>query len=233
VAQELDRQFPNLRCLRFDSDTTRAKGSHRAILSQFASGAADLLVGTQMLTKGIDLPQVTLVGVVAADGLLNLSDFRAGERAFQTLTQVVGRAGRGEIPGRAIVQTYTPTHPVITAAQQHNYAQFVETELAQRAELNYPPSGRLILIRLSSPEAIAVQKAADRIATALLPTDSTYELLGPAPAAIFRVARRYRWQILLKLAPDTTLILPDITELRALCPTSVSLTIDVDPLNLL
>ncbi|MBW4522350.1 MAG: primosomal protein N' [Scytolyngbya sp. HA4215-MV1] len=233
VVQELSRQFPDLRCLRFDSDTTRTKGSHRAILSQFASGTADLLVGTQMLTKGIDLPQVTLVGVVAADGLLNLSDFRAGERAFQTLTQVIGRAGRGEIPGRAIVQTYTPSHPVIAAVHQHDYTRFVETELAQRAELNYPPRGRLILLRLSSPEAVAVQQAADRVATTLMPSNSTYELLGPAPAGIFRMARRYRWQILLKSLPDTTLPLPDINELRALCPASVSLTIDIDPLNFL
>jgi primosomal protein N' (replication factor Y) (superfamily II helicase) len=234
VAQELSQQFPDLRLLRFDSDTTRTKGSHRALLTRFANGEADLLIGTQMLTKGIDLPQVTLVGVVAADGLLHLADYRASERSFQTLTQVAGRAGRGEEPGRVILQTYTPHHPVIEAVQRHDYQTFVEAELAQRSSLHYPPYGKLLLVRLSSPEPTAVQQAATQVAQALTPPDSEtpgYELLGPAPATIFRVARRYRWQILLKLLPDTTLKLPSVAELRSLCPGSVSLTIDVDPLS--
>ena len=132
VAQELARQFPQLRFIRFDSDTTRTKGSHRTLLTRFANREADLLVGTQMLTKGLDLPQVILVGVVAADGLLNLADYRASERAFQTLTQVAGRAGRGDEPGRVIVQTYSPEHPVIQAVQRHEYESFIETELEQR-----------------------------------------------------------------------------------------------------
>ena len=108
MVNDLAKHLPQARCIRFDSDTTRNKGAHRALLTRFAQGEADLLVGTQMLTKGIDLPQVTLVGVIAADGLLFMPDFRASERAFQTMTQVAGRAGRGEQPGRVIVQTYSP-----------------------------------------------------------------------------------------------------------------------------
>jgi len=191
-----------------------------------------LLIGTQMLTKGLDLPQVTLVGVVAADGLLNLSDYRASERAFQTLTQVAGRAGRGDDPGKAIIQTYTPEHPVIEAVQRHDYESFIHAELEQRQALNYPPYGRLILLRLSSLDAIQVQNAAQIIATALNSKEG-FEILGPAPASILRVANRYRWQILIKFAPDALPQLPDWEEVRSLCPSSVSLTIDVDPLHMM
>ncbi|MBR8841018.1 MAG: primosomal protein N', partial [Stigonema ocellatum SAG 48.90 = DSM 106950] len=232
VAQELAREFPELRFIRFDSDTTRTKGSHRTLLTRFANGEADLLIGTQMLTKGLDLPQVTLVGVVAADGLLHLCDYRASERAFQTLTQVAGRAGRGEEPGRVIIQTYTPEHPVIEAVQHHDYQSFIQAESEQRLALNYPPYGRLILLRLSSLDPIQVQNVAQMIATALAAEDRL-EILGPAPASVLRVANRYRWQILLKFAPDALPQLPHWEEVRALCPQSVSLTIDVDPLNMM
>ncbi|WYL94394.1 MAG: primosomal protein N' [Gloeotrichia echinulata IR180] len=232
VAQELTRQFPQLKYIRFDSDTTRNKGAHRTLLTQFTNKEAHLLVGTQMLTKGLDLPQVTLVGVVAADGLLNLSDYRASERAFQTLTQVAGRAGRGEDPGRVIMQTYTPEHPVIAAVKHHDYLSFSHTELEQRQALNYPPYGRLILLRLSSLDPIQVQNTAQIIATAL-GTGEGFEILGPAPASILRVANRYRWQILIKLAPDALPQLPDWEDVRSLCANSVSLTIDVDPINIM
>jgi primosomal protein N' (replication factor Y) len=232
VAQELSREFPELKYIRFDSDTTRNKGAHRTLLTRFADGEAHLLVGTQMLTKGLDLPQVTLVGVVAADGLLHLSDYRASERAFQTLTQVAGRAGRGDDPGRVIVQTYNPEHQVIEAVKRHDYQSFSTAELEQRQALNYPPYGRLILLRLSSLDPIQVQNTAQIIATAL-GTEEGFEILGPAPASILRVANRYRWQILIKFAPDDLPKLPDWEEVRSLCPASVSLTIDVDPLNIM
>jgi primosomal protein N' (replication factor Y) len=236
VVQELAEHFPELRCIRFDSDTTRAKDAHRILLNRFAQGEAEVLVGTQMLTKGIDLPQLTLVGVVAADGLLHLADFRASERAFQTLTQVAGRAGRGDDPGQVIVQTYSPDHPVIQAVKQHDYATFIQTELEQRAALGYPPYGRLILLRLSSGNAIAVQQAAERVAEqlcCLTESAEAYELLGPAPASIQRVANRYRWQILLKLVEGYSLPLPSLETLRSLCPVEVSLTVDIDPLTIL
>ena len=232
VAQELNKQFPHLRLIRFDRDTTRNKGAHRNLLTQFANGEADLLVGTQMLSKGLDLPQVTLVGVVAADGLLHLSDYRASERAFQTLTQVAGRAGRGEDPGRVIVQTYTPEHPVIEAVKTHDYQSFCDAELAQRQALNYPPMGRLILLRLSSVDPIQVQNTAQIIATNFSDQEGL-EILGPAPASILRVANRYRWQILLKFAADALPTLSDWQEIRVLCPATVSLTIDVDPINIM
>lgn len=232
VAQELSKQFPQLRFIRFDSDTTRRKGAHRQLLSKFANGEAELLIGTQMLTKGLDLPQVTFVGVVAADGLLHLSDYRASERAFQTLTQVAGRAGRGEDPGQVIIQTYNPDHEVIEAVKSHDYQSFTNTELEQRQALNYPPYGRLILLRLSSPEEIQVQNTALKIATALK-SGSGFDVLGPAPASVLRVANRFRWQILIKFAPDALPQLPNWEEIRQLCPQTVSLTIDVDPLNMM
>ncbi|AHJ28277.1 primosomal protein N' [Nodularia spumigena CS-584] len=232
VAQELAKQFPQLSYIRFDSDTTRNKGSHRHLLTRFANGEAHLLIGTQMITKGLDLPQVTLVGVVSADGLLHLSDYRASERAFQTLTQVAGRAGRGDDPGRVIVQTYTPEHPVIGAVQQHDYQSFSQTELEERQALNYPPYGRLILLRLSSLDPIQVQNTAQIIATALSSSEG-FDILGPAPASVMRVANRYRWQIMLKFDPDALPNLPDWDSVRSLCANSVSLTIDVDPLNII
>ncbi|ALF54281.1 hypothetical protein ACX27_17835 [Nostoc piscinale CENA21] len=202
------------------------------MLTQFANGEADLLVGTQMLTKGLDLPQVTLVGVVAADGLLHLSDYRASERAFQTLTQVAGRAGRGDDPGRVIVQTYTPEDPVIAAVCTHDYQSFCQTELEKRRDLDYPPYGRLILLRLSSLDPIQVQNKAQIIA-ANLGNNEDFEILGPAPAGVMRVANRYRWQILLKFNPDELPQLPNWDEIRELCCDGVSLTIDVDPMNIL
>lgn len=275
IAQELQQVFPQLRSLRYDSDTTRTKGSHRRLLDRFAAGDADFLVGTQMLTKGIDLPQVTLVGIVAADGLLHQADFRAAERACQTLLQVAGRAGRGDEPGRVILQTYLPEHPVVTAVQQQSYGAFLATELRQRQELAYPPQGKLILLRLSGPHEGEVMATADRLAQALevflqdlqglqnvtgqsgavqaAIAPEAYQILGPAPAAIARVADRYRWQLLLKLAPNTHLppphlptphlptphlpnteqpLLTKLMQLRQGCPANVSLMIDVDPLYL-
>jgi primosomal protein N' (replication factor Y) len=233
VTLDLEKQFPQLRFIRFDSDTTRTKDAHRTLLTKFANGEADLLVGTQMLTKGLDLAQVTLVGVVAADGMLHLSDYRAAERAFQTLTQVAGRAGRGDDPGKVIIQTYSPQHPVIQAVQNHAYQSFVETELEQRSALNYPPFGSLILLRLSGLDAVEVEKAAEKIAEMLNTAESDYEILGPAPASIMRVANRYRWQILLKFGTDACVELPDLSELRESCPKDISIAIDVDPLNMM
>jgi len=233
VTQELGQLFPDLRLLRFDSDTTRTKDAHRHLLERFAQGEADLLVGTQMLTKGIDLAQVTLVGVVAADGLLHMADYRSTERTFQTLTQVAGRAGRGAEPGRVLIQTYSPDHPVIVAVQQQDYESFTTTALEERVALGYPPYGRLTLLRFSGLAEVAVQAAAERIADYLedLP-EGNFELLGPAPATVLRVADRFRWQILLKSPPQKEPNLPNCSVLRGLCPPGIALTMDVDPLNL-
>lgn len=232
VVNALGETFPELNCIRFDSDTTRTKGAHRSLLTRFAQGEADLLVGTQMLTKGIDLPQVTLVGIIAADGLLYMNDYWASERALQTLIQVAGRAGRGEQPGQVILQTYTPEHPVIEAVQQHCYDRFITTEWEQRQLLHYPPAGQLVLLRLGGPDPQQVQQVAGVIAAqakALLKA-IPHDVLGPAPAPIGRVANRYRWQILLKFPQGQAL--PALLPLKKHCPNEVSLTIDVDPLNL-
>ncbi|WOD37605.1 primosomal protein N' [Nodosilinea sp. E11] len=232
VVNAIAETFPELSCIRFDSDTTRTKGAHRALLTRFAEGGADLLVGTQMLTKGIDLPQVTLVGIIAADGLLYMNDYWASERALQMLIQVAGRAGRGRQPGQVMLQTYTPDHPVVEAVTRHAYEGFIAEEWAQRQMLQYPPAGQMILLRLSSTEAELVQQTAERLAhdvTQLL-GDSDYQLLGPAPAPIPRVARRFRWHLLIKGPLHQPL--PNVQGLKQHCPAAVSLTIDVDPLNL-
>ena len=233
VTQELSKLFPDLRSIRFDSDTTRnRKGAHRDLIDRFVRKEADILIGTQMLTKGLDIAGVTVVGIVAADGLLHRSDYRAAERAFQTMTQVAGRAGRGDTPGKVIVQTYSPEHPVIQAVKNHDYDRFSQAELDSREELSYPPYGKLILIKLSSIDSQEVEKAAETLADILIDILSPeYDILGPAPASIMRVARRYRWQILIKFPLEET-DLPDLNNLRSHLPKSVGMTIDVDPINM-
>ncbi len=232
VTQEIAKLWPGLRVLRFDSDTTRTKDAHRILLDRFSRGDADLLVGTQMITKGLDLDQVTLVGVIAADGLLHMSDFRSTERAYQVLTQVAGRSGRGNHPGRVVIQTYSPDHPVIQALQNHNYAQFCTETIAERTDLGYPPAGYLTLLRVSGPQINSVQASADRLATHLQQwfTNQNFNttVLGPAPAPIPRLADRFRWQILLK-SPQPCSLPPD---LQRLCDPQVFLSIDVDPLHM-
>jgi primosomal protein N' (replication factor Y) len=253
VIRELDRLFPDLRSIRFDSDTTRRKGAHRAAIARFAAGEADVLVGTQMLTKGLDLPSVSLVGIVAADGLLGMAHYWAAERAFQTLTQVAGRAGRGDDRGQAILQTYQPEHPVVRAAMKHDYFAFLPDELATRLELGYPPFGRLAIVRVSGVDGAAVQACIERLANVLADDfgitrtseivgvpiasapnssdQSTVELLGPSPAPIERIADRFRWQILLKFPREATISI-NLDRLRSIAPSSVSVELDIDPLQL-
>lgn len=241
VMEDLGKTFPDLRVIRFDSDTTRRKGAHRQLLNQFARGEADLMVGTQMLTKGIDLPQVQLIGVLAADSLLNFPDFRASERTFQTLLQVAGRAGRGDQPGRVILQTYQPEHPVIQAVQQYAMDSFLKSELKQRQATAYPPYGQLILLRISGPKETTVEETAQSIATYLEGYIQAHsfpgEILGPAPANILKVAQRYYWHILIKRsqqAPGEAEEWPiPMRECLNLCPQNLRLQIDVDPLKLL
>ena len=234
VEQELAKLFPSIRLIRFDSDTTRNKDQHRLLIDQFRSGEADLLVGTQMLTKGLDIPQVTLVGVVSADGLLNFSDYRAGERAAQTLLQVAGRAGRGEEEGKVIMQTYTPEHPAIEAVQSYQLDAFMQTELAMREALRYPPMGQMVLIHLSSENAEAVEKSANELAEYLRQLENDWDILGATPATIAKVSNRYRWQILLKFAPEVLPNVPNLDELRMLVNSkAIRVAIDVDPMTIL
>ncbi len=234
VQQELHTKFPHLRTIRFDSDTTRNKDQHRLLLEEFRSGKADVLIGTQMLTKGLDIPEVTLVGIVSADGLLNFSDYRASERACQTLLQVAGRCGRGDTPGRVILQTYTPEHPAILSVQNYQYHQFLYGELEHRASLNYPPYGTLVLIRLSSPRAELVEQSANELAEWLRQhLGDRCQVLGPSPAPIALISDRWRWQIMLKLHPADHQLIPSLLDLRGVIGNSnVRISIDIDPLQI-
>jgi primosomal protein N' (replication factor Y) (superfamily II helicase) len=224
--------------VRMDADTTKGKGGHDRCLAQFDEAPSAVLLGTQMIAKGLDFPQVTLVGVINADTTLKLADFRAAERTYDLLEQVAGRAGRGELPGRVIVQTYQPKHPAILAVARHDRTVFSEDELAQRSEVGYPPYVRLANVVVWGKNAPDVEKAAlamgDRLrdyAQAALPG---CEILGPAECALSRVEGNFRWHVLLKAAPQSQLgaILGDALK-RLSLPAQVSLSIDVDPYDLL
>jgi primosomal protein N' (replication factor Y) (superfamily II helicase) len=158
------RYLPEARTLRWDYDTTRTKGSHDIILSHFANQRADILIGTQMIAKGLDLPLVTLVGVILADVGLNLPDLRAAERTFQVLTQVAGRAGRSPLGGQVFLQTFHPDHYVIQAAARHDYQSFYTTELGHRRRLGYPPFSRLVRLEYRHADADKVEETARQLA---------------------------------------------------------------------
>ena len=224
---------PRARVLRWDADTAAGKGGHEAILDQFARHDADVLVGTQMIAKGLDLPLVTLVGVVAADVSLYLPDFRAGERTFQLLTQVAGRAGRSRHGGRVVIQSYTPEHYVIQAAARHDYAAFYRRELGLRAELgNYPPLRRLARLVYWDKNADKAQAAAESMAAAvgarlreLGDAAEGVTLVGPVPAFFARFRGYYRWQVLV-FADDPASILRGMTF-------PFGWRVDVDPVTVL
>lgn len=230
VEQALQQRFPAARSLRWDIDTARSPQMHFEILGKFAAREADVLVGTQMIAKGLDLPLVTLVGVVSADLGLSLPDYRAGERVFQLLTQVAGRAGRGLLGGRVILQTYQPEHYVIQAAAKHDYAAFVQRESQYRKQLGYPPYRRLarIVFRDSDPNRA---QATARYAAAQLRQIvhdgrlTGTRLIGPAPCFYTRIDRSYRWHVLLA-GPDPR------AALRKLQP-APGWQIDIDPLDVL
>ncbi|HEU0028325.1 MAG TPA: primosomal protein N' [Ktedonobacterales bacterium] len=206
VEATLKRLYPEARVLRWDRDTARTRQEHEELLRLFAERRADVLVGTQMIAKGLDLPAVTLVGVISADVALTLPDFRASERAFQLLTQVAGRAGRAAAPGRVIVQTFNPEHFCIQTAAAHDYATFSEVELAARERYGYPPYRRLVKLMYASHDRYAAQVEATALSAALervvreraLPDT---DVVGPAPAFIERLRGRYRWQVILR-GPD-------------------------------
>lgn len=208
VEAEVQALFPQARPLRWDYETTRKKGAHDAILSHFASHHSDVLIGTQMLAKGLDLPLVTLVGVILADVGLNMPDYRAGERAFQVLTQVAGRAGRSPLGGRVILQTFQPEHYVIQAAAGHDYQAFYQRELAYRRQTGYPPFTRLVRLeyrhydneraeRLASEMAERLKTWLEQEGRAPGEGGDSIRLIGPAPCFFARMAGVYRWQIAL------------------------------------
>ncbi len=203
LEEETAAVFPSARLLRWDSDVTRAKHSHHEIMDKLKNHQADILIGTQMVAKGLDLPQVTLVGVVSADTALNLPDFRAGERTFQLLSQVAGRAGRGERPGRVIIQTYSPEHYAIQAVLKQNYEAFYNQEITFRRELNEPPFSKLVRLTFVHTNEAACQTEVERLKRRLEEDIAGWgiidlSIIGPAPAFIARLRGRYRWQITLR-----------------------------------
>jgi primosomal protein N' (replication factor Y) len=203
LEEETAQGFPSARLLRWDSDVTRAKHSHQEIMDKLKNHQADILIGTQMVAKGLDLPQVTLVGVVSADTALNLPDFRAGERTFQLLSQVAGRSGRGERPGRVIIQTYSPEHYAIQAVLKQDYEAFYNQEIAFRRELNEPPFSQLLRLTYVHPNEAACQAEAERLKKQIEADMAgrgiiDVRIIGPAPAFIARLRGRYRWQITLR-----------------------------------
>jgi len=210
VEAEVQRFFPQARTLRWDRETTRRKGAHARILAQFAAGEANVLIGTQMLAKGLDLPRVTLVGVVLAEVGLNLPDYRAGERVFQVLTQVAGRAGRSPLGGQVVLQTFQPDHYVIQAAARHDYAAFYQREIRERARLGYPPFAQLArLLFQETDEERARQRAfqmAEKIRTWAQGEGHTLTLIGPAPCFFARRGGIYRWHLILR-GPDVVSLL--------------------------
>ena len=191
--------LPGVRVARMDVDTTGGKWAHREILDRVRTGDVDILLGTQMIAKGLDFPRVTLVGVINADIGLHLPDFRSCERTFQLLSQVAGRAGRGHLPGEVVIQTYVPDHYVVRAAVAHDYHGFVERELAARTDPRYPPGVRMARILLSSPAQADALAAAEALQAWLAArTHDGPEVLGPAPAPIEKLHGRYRWHVLLR-----------------------------------
>ncbi|HZK18038.1 MAG TPA: primosomal protein N', partial [Clostridia bacterium] len=203
IESEIGRIFPEARISRMDSDSTVRKGTHQRILDGVIKGRTDILVGTQMVAKGLHLPGVTLVGVVNADSTLHMPDFRAAERTFQLLTQVAGRAGRGEKPGEVIIQTYSPEHYSIKAAQKHDYLQFLREELNIRDSLFYPPFTLLARIMLYGPDGDFVAGKAGALKEYLGDAVKAYKkdkvfILGPTPTAMYKTKDQYRWQIIIK-----------------------------------
>ena len=198
--RELKRAFPAARVLRLDTDVVRRQGSAAAIVTAFARGEADVLLGTQMIAKGFDFPEVTLVGVLDADVALHLPDFRAAERTFQLLVQVAGRSGRGRRPGEVLVQTCSPDHPAIAAASRNDHGTFMRAELALRKEADYPPYARLVTLLFTGSDEGRTEQAAgacaDRIAAVAEERGAT--VLGPAPQALARLRGRHRWHLLIK-----------------------------------
>jgi len=235
LESELKAMFPAARIARLDRDTSGNRQEFLEILRAVHARKVDILVGTQMITKGHHFPHVTLVGVVWADASLNLPDFRAGERTFQLLSQVTGRAGRGEKPGRVIIQALNPDHYAIATARHHDYQGFFEQEMALRRELKFPPFGLLVNLRFDGIDELLVRRAAEQTGALAnrLSRGRKIAVLGPAPAPLSRLQGRYRWQLLLKGENRADLhgLCRQLSSEREAGP--VKLTVDVDPENML
>jgi primosomal protein N' (replication factor Y) len=241
LEEEVRTQLPDARVARLDRDVSARRGAVQEVLTQLRDGEIDVLVGTQMVAKGHDFPGVRLVGVINADLGLHMPDFRAAERCFQLLTQVSGRAGRGAVPGRVIVQTFSPDHYAIRPVVGHDYETFYQQELEHRRALGYPPFGQLALVRVTGTDEGLATVAAERIAKAARQAAARAadaapcEVLGPAPAPIARLRGRHRIQLLLKHPRSAVLreiareLLPALDAL----PGDTRASLDLRPLDML
>src|ERR1035441_6746281 len=237
VEATLAKLFPQARTVRMDSDTLKRKEDYRRILGDFRVGKIDILVGTQMIAKGLHFPNVTLVGIIYADLALHQPDFRAGERTFQLLTQVAGRAGRGDIEGEVVVQAFTPFHPSIQFARRHDFEGFYEQELEFREQLKYPPVGRIALLTLKGRNEEKVKFSADYLKVELEKAVGDIKdlvMAGPAPAPLVKAETYYRYHIMLRAQRMTALSQRLALLIRSLTlPEDVTLAVDIDPVNLM
>jgi primosomal protein N' (replication factor Y) len=224
-----------------DQDTTRGKNKHDTILNAFGKGKASILLGTQMIAKGLDFPNVTLVGVISADVGLSIPDFRSPERVFQLLTQVAGRSGRGDKFGEVVVQTYLPNHYAILLAKEHDYTSFYMQEIQHRKDYLYPPHIKMIQVLFSSPKSSNVIKYSRQTAVQLRRHGNNYATIyGPSPAMVSRIQNNFRWQLSIKLdkkgAEQGTKIKQLIRDLifktSSDFPKDLQITVDVDPIAL-
>ena len=229
VEEEVGQFFPEARLLRWDSDVITRKYAHEELLKNFRDRKADVLIGTQMIAKGLDLPQVTLAGIISADTGLNYPDFRSSERTFQLLCQVAGRAGRGVKAGKVIIQTYSPDNYTIEAAAKHDYLGFYYKEIDYRRRYNYPPFSQLVRLVYSHTDEELCRREAERVYRLILDERARegmidFNIIGPVPTFAFRARGRYRWQLFLR-GPDSTRMLSQLTLPRGW-------TIDVDPVGI-
>ena len=233
VESEISHSFPHARIARMDSDTTAKRGSHDRILGAFKSGNVNLLVGTQMIAKGLDFPEVTLVGVVSADVSLNIPDFRASERTFNLLTQVGGRAGRGDAGGEVIIQTYTPSHYAILTAAKHDYEKFYQEEIISRKELAFPPFINLTKVTVRARNDDLAARTAEELKEAIKREDGAMLISGPSPAPIARMRSYWRYNIMLKnkeRLKACALLKKVLGNFRK--PHGVLIAVDVDPVSM-
>jgi primosomal protein N' (replication factor Y) len=236
VEETLEKLFPHARIKRMDSDALKKKDDYRRILGDFRIGKIDILVGTQMIAKGLHFPNVTLVGIIHADLSLHIPDFRAGERTFQLLTQVSGRAGRGDVEGEVIIQAFTPFHPAIQYARRHDFIGFYEQEIEFRDQLKYPPASRVCMLTVRGRNEEKVKFSIDHIRRELdtyAPEIKDLVIAGPAPAPLARAESNYRYQVMLRTRqmPRLSRILAKLTEALEL-PEDTYLAVDIDPVNL-
>ena len=234
LEEEIRQIFPDARVARMDRDTTTRKGAHHRLVDQMSAREIDVLIGTQMVAKGHDFPAVTLVGVLNADTALNLPDFRSAERVFSLLSQVAGRAGRGDRPGRVLIQTYAVDNYALDYVTRHDFRGFAELELTQRQALAYPPFGHLVNLVLSGNDATRLKATAEQLSVELARAEADVEVLGPAPCLLARLRNRHRMQILLK-AKQRDPLRREITLLGRLkkgLPPGVQLTVDIDPVDM-